>query len=172
MASLPVLKYPHQILRTMSESVLKVDDGIRRIVNDMIETMYALPSCVGVAAPQVGYPLRIFVIDVSRKIGPKKNHELLAMINPVLIYAEGEKMTKEGCLSIPDFLGNVKRARNVIVRGLNPEGNEVEVLSQGLEAIAIQHEVDHLNGVLFIHRVSSLASDLVRRKITYKDIKT
>ena len=94
------------------------------------------------------------------------------MINPVLIYAEGEKMTKEGCLSIPDFLGNVKRARNVIVRGLNPEGNEVEVLSQGLEAIAIQHEVDHLNGLLFIHRVSSLASDLVRRKITYKDIKT
>ncbi|KRT66452.1 MAG: peptide deformylase, peptide deformylase [Candidatus Dadabacteria bacterium CSP1-2] len=172
MASLPVLKYPHQILRTMSESVLKVDDGIRRIVNDMIETMYASPSCVGVAAPQVGYPLRIFVIDVSRKIGPKKNHGLLAMINPVLIYAEGEKITKEGCLSIPDFLGNVKRARNVIVRGLNPEGNEVEVLSQGLEAIAIQHEVDHLNGVLFIHRVSSLSSDLVRRKITYKDIKT
>ena len=172
MASLPVLKYPHQILRTMSESVLKVDDGIRRIVNDMIETMYALPSCVGVAEPQVGYPLRIFVIDVSRKIGPKKNHGLLAMINPVLIYAEGEKMTKEGCLSIPDFLGNVKRARNVIVKGLNPEGNEVEVLSQSLEAIAIQHEVDHLNGVLFIHRVSSLASDLVRRKITYKDIKT
>jgi len=172
MASLPVLKYPHQILRTMSESVLKVDDGIRRIVNDMIETMYASPSCVGVAAPQIGYPLRIFVIDVSRKIGPKKNHGLLAMINPVLIYAEGEKITKEGCLSIPDFLGNVKRARNVIVRGLNPEGNEVEVLSQGLEAIAIQHEVDHLNGVLFIHRVSSLASDLVRRKITYKDIKT
>jgi peptide deformylase len=172
MASLPVLKYPHQILRTMSESVLKVDDGIRRIVNDMIETMYASPSCVGVAAPQVGYPLRIFVIDVSRKIGPKKNHGLLAMINPVLIYAEGEKITKEGCLSIPDFLGNVKRARNVIVRGLNPEGNEVEVLSQGLEAIAIQHEVDHLNGVLFIHRVSSLASDLARRKIAYKDIKT
>ncbi|MGH7908429.1 MAG: peptide deformylase [Thermodesulfobacteriota bacterium] len=172
MASLPVLKYPHRILRTMSESVLKVDDGIRRIVNDMIETMYALPGCVGVAAPQVGYPLRIFVIDVSRKIGPKKNHGLLAMINPVLIYAEGEKMTKEGCLSIPDFLGNVKRARNVIVRGLNSEGNEVEVLSQGLEAIAIQHEVDHLNGVLFIHKVSSLASDLVRRKITYKDIKT
>src|SRR3989304_2162712 len=125
-----------------------------------------------VAAPQVGYPLRIFVIDVSRKIGPKKNHGLLAIINPVLIYAEGEKMTKEGCLSIPAFLGNVKRATNVIVRGLNPEGNKVEVLSQGLEAIAIQHEVDHLNGVLFIHRVSSLASDLVRRKITYKDIKT
>ena len=172
MATLPVLKYPHQILRAMSEPVLKVDDEIRRIVNDMIETMYVLPSCVGVAAPQVGYPLRILVIDVSRKIGPKKNHGLLAMINPVLIYAEGEKMTKEGCLSIPAFLGNVKRATNVIVRGLNPEGNKVEVLSQGLEAIAIQHEVDHLNGVLFIHRVSSLASDLVRRKITYKDIKT
>ncbi len=171
MVILPVLKYPHQILRTRSESISKVDHEVRRLINDMIETMYVSPGCVGVAAPQVGYPLRIFVVDVSRRIGPKKNHGLLALINPSVMYSEGEKVAKEGCLSIPDFLGNVKRARRIIVRGLNPEGNEVEILSQGLEAIAIQHEVDHLNGVLFIHRVSSLAADLVRRKIFPKDLK-
>jgi peptide deformylase len=148
-----------------------VNDEIRRIINDMIDTMYASPGCVGVAAPQVGYPFRIFVIDVSRKIGPKKNHGLLALVNPIIIYSEGEKITREGCLSIPDFLGNVKRARKLIVRGLNPEGEQVEILSQGLEAIAVQHEIDHLNGVLFIHRVSSLTVDLVRRKYAPKDSK-
>jgi peptide deformylase len=169
MPALPVLKYPHQILRTKSQSIVTVNDEIRQIITDMIDTMYASPGCVGVAAPQVGHPLRIFVIDVSRKIGPKKNHGLLALVNPVVVYSEGEKITREGCLSIPDFLGNVKRARKLIVRGLSPEGKEIEILSQGLEAIAVQHEVDHLNGVLFIHRVSSLTGDLVRRRNTPKD---
>jgi peptide deformylase len=169
MAILPVLKYPHSILRTKSESVADLNQEVRRIISDMIETMYASPGCVGVAAPQVGYPLRIFVIDVSRKIGPKKNYGLLALINPIIVYAEEEKITREGCLSIPDFLGNVRRARRVIVRGLNAEGEKVEILSQGLEAVAVQHEVDHLNGVLFIHRVSSLATDLLRRKKPSKD---
>lgn len=89
---------------------------------------------------------------------------LVALINPVIVYIEGEKGLKEGCLSIPDFLGNVIRARKTIVRGLNSEGQEVEILSNGLEAIAVQHELDHLDGVLFIHRISSLATDLVRRK--------
>jgi peptide deformylase len=166
MAILPVLKYPHSILRNQSKPVVEINQEIQSIVNDMIETMYASPGCVGVAAPQVGYGLRIFVIDVSRKIGSKKNHGLVALINPVIVYSEGEKSIREGCLSIPDFLGNVRRARRVIVRGLNPEGEGVEILSQGLEAVAVQHEVDHLDGVLFIHRVSSLATDLVRRKET------
>ncbi|MBI2487439.1 MAG: peptide deformylase [Deltaproteobacteria bacterium] len=164
MAVLPALKYPHPTLRAKCTAVLETNEEIRRIINDMTETMYASPSCVGIAAPQVGYPLRMFVMDVSRKIGQKKNHGLLALINPVLVYSEGEKITREGCLSIPDFLGNVKRARRVIVKGLNPEGWEVEILSTGLEAIAMQHELDHLDGVLFIHRVSSLGTDLVRRK--------
>ncbi|MCI0454879.1 MAG: peptide deformylase [Candidatus Dadabacteria bacterium] len=171
MPTLPVLRYPHQTLRARSLEVDNVNDEIRRIITDMIDTMYASPGCVGVAAPQVGYPLRIFVIDVSRKIGPKKNHGLLALVNPVVAYSEGEKITREGCLSIPDFLGNVKRARKLIVMGINPEGKEVEILSQGLEAIAFQHEIDHLNGVLFIHRISSLTGDLVRRKSTPKDTK-
>ena len=170
MAVLPALKYPHPILRAKSKPVLNIDEEVRRIINDMTETMYASPNCVGVAAPQVGYPLRIFVMDVSRKIGPKKNHGLIALINPVLIYSEGEKITKEGCLSIPDFLGNVKRARGVIVKGLNPEGQEVEIISKGLEAIALQHEIDHLDGMLFIHRVSSLTTDLVRRKNPPEDL--
>lgn len=164
MAILHVLKYPHPVLRAKSESAGKVNQEIRQIIGDMVQTMYASPGCIGVAAPQVGYPLRIFVIDVSRKIGPKKNHGLLTFINPSIVYAEGEKITREGCLSIPDFLGNVKRARRTIVRGVNQEGEDVEILSQGLEAIAVQHEIDHLDGVLFIHRISSLGTDLFRRK--------
>jgi peptide deformylase len=164
MAILPALKYPHPVLRARSKPVSEINEEIRRIINDMTETMYASPNCVGIAAPQVGYPLRMFVMDVSRKMGPKKNHGLVALINPVIIYSEGEKLTREGCLSIPDFLGNVKRAQIVIVRGLSPEGKEIEILSKGLEAIAVQHEIDHLEGVLFIHRVSSLSTDLIRRK--------
>ncbi|HEX9831019.1 MAG TPA: peptide deformylase [Thermodesulfobacteriota bacterium] len=164
MAVVSPLKYPHPTLRAKCKAVLEINEEIRRIINDMTETMYASRSCVGIAAPQVGYPVRIFVMDVSRKIGQKKNHGLLAIINPVVIYAEGEKITREGCLSIPDFLGNVKRARRTIVRGLDPNGRQVEILSTGLEAIAIQHEVDHLDGMLFIHRVSSLSTDLVRRR--------
>ncbi len=164
MAVLPALKYPHPTLRVKSSPVLEITGEIRQIINDMIETMYASTNCVGIAAPQVGYPLRMFVMDVSRKIGPKKNHGLIALINPVLFYSEGEKITREGCLSIPDFLGNVKRSRTVIINGLNKEGQEVQILSVGLEAIAMQHELDHLDGMLFIHRVSSLGTDLVRRK--------
>lgn len=130
----------------------------------MLQTMYASPGCVGIAAPQVGYPLRIFAIDVSRKIGPKKNHGLLIFVNPAMVYAEGEKVTREGCLSIPDFLGNVKEGKENYYKGINQGGEDVEILSQGLEAIAVQHEIDHLDGVLFIHRVGSLGTDLFRRK--------
>ena len=164
MPVLPALKYPHPTLRAKSKSVLEINQEVREIIRDMTETMYASPGCVGIAAPQVGFPLRVFVMDVSRRLGPQKNHGLVALINPEIIYGEGEKITREGCLSIPDFLGNVKRARRVIVRGLNPEGKEVEILSRDLEAIAVQHEMDHLDGMLFIHRISSLTADLIRRK--------
>ncbi|HEX3036416.1 MAG TPA: peptide deformylase [Thermodesulfobacteriota bacterium] len=169
MSVLPALKYPHQILRAKSMSVSEINEEIRQIIRDMTETMYASPGCVGIAAPQVGFRLRIFVMDVSRKVGSRKNHGLVTLINPEIIYREGEKITREGCLSIPGFLGNVKRARRVIVKGLNPDGKEVEILSRDLEAIAVQHEVDHLDGMLFIHRVSSLTTDLIRRKTTPRD---
>lgn len=164
MPVLPALKYPHHILRAKSMPVSEMNEEIRQIIRDMTETMYASPGCVGIAAPQVGFPLRIFVMDVSRKVGPQKNHGLVTLVNPEIIYKEGEKITREGCLSIPDFLGNVKRARRVIVKGLNLDGKGIEILSRDLEAIAVQHEVDHLDGMLFIHRISSLTTDLVRRK--------
>lgn len=164
MAILPVLKYPHPVLRAKSELVGEVNQEIRQIIGDMLQTMYASPGCVGIAAPQVGYPLRIFAIDVSRKIGPKKNHGLLIFVNPAMVYAEGEKVTREGCLSISDFLGNVKEGKENYYKGINQGGEDVEILSQGLEAIAVQHEIDHLDGVLFIHRVGSLGTDLFRRK--------
>ncbi|MGQ0793766.1 MAG: peptide deformylase [Deltaproteobacteria bacterium] len=164
MPNLTVIKYPHPALRAPSKPVGEITAEIRDLIDGMTETMYASPACVGVAAPQVGHSLRIFVMDVSRKIGAKKNHGLVRIINPVIVYSEGEKFSREGCLSLPDFLGNVKRAQIVIARGLTPEGREIEIAAKGLEAIAIQHEIDHLDGMLFIHRIGSLGTDLVRRK--------
>ncbi|MCH8029366.1 MAG: peptide deformylase [Candidatus Dadabacteria bacterium] len=164
MAILPVLRYPHPALRAKCKAVEDTNDEIRTLFEDMTETMCAYPGCVGLAAPQVGVVKRLFVIDVSRKIGPKKNHGLLKLLNPVITYSEGEKISREGCLSIPEFLGDVKRARRVILRALDESGEEIEVPAKGLEAIAIQHELDHLDGILFIDKVSSLGRNLIRRE--------
>jgi peptide deformylase len=164
MPILHVLRYPHPILRAKCKRVVRFDDGLKTLVADMRETMYAHTGCVGIAAPQIGYPYRLFIIDVSRKIGKKKNNGFQAFVNPTIVHSEGEKIAREGCLSIPEFLGDVKRARRVIVRAQTPEGEEFEIAASGLEAIAIQHEVDHLDGILFIDRVASLGRDLIRRK--------
>ncbi len=165
MPVLPALKFPHPVLLSPAKPVIQVDDEIRLLVDNMIETMYANPRCIGVAANQVGYSVRVFVMDVARKVGPKKNHGLVALINPVIIYKEGEKVGREGCLSLPEYLGNVKRARRVIVRGLDRDGKELEIVAKELEARAIQHEVDHLDGMLFIHRISSISTDLFSREV-------
>jgi len=164
MAILRVVRYPHPILRAVCKPVPTVDENIKRLIVDMRETMNSHTGCVGISAPQVGVPLRIFVIDVSRKLGQKRNHGYVALVNPEITYSEGEKIAREGCLSIPELLGDVKRARRVIVNGVNVEGEEVEIPAKGLEAIAVQHEIDHLDGVLFIDRVVMLGRELIRRK--------
>lgn len=164
MAVLTVLKYPHPLLRTRCSPVESFDPALGKLVDDMVETMRHHEGCVGLAAPQIGSELRVFVMDVSRKLGPKKNHGLLALVNPVIEYREGEKVAREGCLSIPEFLGDVKRSRRIIVKARDHEGNELEIPAKGLESVAIQHELDHLDGILFIDRVTMLGRDLVRRK--------
>lgn len=123
--------------------------------------MYAMPHSIGLAAPQVGYGLRLIVLDVSAK---EKKNGLLIMLNPVLVKGEGEKIVREGCLSLPDYTANVKRFSKVIVESVNLQGEKNRVESDGMEAICLQHEIDHIDGILFIDRVQSLKTDIFRRK--------
>jgi len=161
MAVLEILKYPHPKLKKKSLPVETIDENLRRLIADMAETMYAAPG-VGLAAPQVGHSLRLAVIDVT-PANEKKN--LLVLLNPEIISAEGECTWDEGCLSVPDYNEEVKRKEKVVVRYRDPEGKICEIEAEGLLAIALQHELDHLDGVLFIDRISSLKRALYRRKL-------
>ena len=157
----PILVLPDPRLRLVSEPVARIDDEIRALVADMFETMYAAPG-VGLAAIQVCVPKRVVTIDVSR--GEEKKNPI-ALINPELIWSSEERtIHEEGCLSIPDYLGDVERAERVKVRYLDLEGIAQEVEAQDLFARVVQHEIDHINGVLFIDHLSKLKRDRVIKK--------
>ncbi|MBI2875483.1 MAG: peptide deformylase [Candidatus Tectomicrobia bacterium] len=165
---LEILKYPHPVLKAKAEKVEALNEGVIRLIDDLVETLYASPG-VGLAAPQVGYPLRVIAVDVLRNgenSSRRKNsgHGLMVLLNPVILYQEGEKVVREGCLSLPEYTANVKRARRVVVSGLDRSGEPVEVAAKDFEAVALQHEIDHLEGILFIERVNCLKTDLFRRK--------
>lgn len=135
------------------------------LVQDLIDTMEAAGHSVGVAAPQIGACWRAAVVDVSKsKLGRDENHGLLVMINPEILEKHGEKTMREGCMSIPDYTGNVTRADSVLVQFLDRQGRERVIRCNGFEAVAVQHEIDHLDGYLFLDRVSSLKTDVFRRK--------
>lgn len=155
-----ILTYPNPELKKKSVPVTIINENIRTISADMAETMYAAPG-VGLAAPQIGIHQRIIVIDVSGKDEPP---ELITAINPVIIHAEGEEYEEEGCLSVPKYAANVRRYSRVVVKGLDIEGNEKTWKTEGLLAVAFQHEIDHLEGILFIDHLSPLKRDLFRRK--------
>ena len=161
MAVLEILKFPNPKLKKKSLPVEAIDDDLRRLVLNLAETMYAAPG-VGLAAPQVGHSLRLAVIDVT-PVAEKKN--LLVLINPEIISAEGECTWDEGCLSVPDYNEDVKRKEKVVVRYRDLEGKVCEIAAEGLLAIALQHELDHLDGILFIDRISALKRALYRRKL-------
>lgn len=161
MALLEILKYPDPRLREVARPVVAVDESIRKIVSDMAETMYAAPG-VGLAATQVGIPLRIFVIDVAPE---GQASELRAFINPEIIERVGKQLWKEGCLSFPGVAEDVKRAERITARALGVDGKPFEVEADGLLAIAIQHETDHLDGVLMIDQVSAFARRRIGRKL-------
>jgi peptide deformylase len=161
MAVLEILKYPHPVLRKPSEAVSQIDEELRRLIHDMRETMYGAGG-VGLAACQVGVPRRLIVLDVS-PMDPQ--HTFFALINPEIISEEGEIDHEEGCLSVPDCLEKVKRKEKVCVRGVSPEGMEVEIRGDGILAIALQHEIDHTNGVLILDRVSQLKREIYRNKL-------
>lgn len=155
-----ILTYPNPELKKKSAPVTIITDSIRELVQDMVETMYDAPG-IGLAAPQIGVHQRVIVMDVSAKNEPPA---LIVAINPVIAYSEGEAYEEEGCLSVPDYAANVKRNARVIVKAIDLEGNEQTWNAEDLLAIAFQHEIDHLNGILFVDHLSALKRELFQRK--------
>jgi len=155
-----ILTYPNPELKKKSAPVTIINDKIRDLVQDMAETMYAAPG-IGLAAPQVGVHQRVIIIDISPK---DEKPDLIVAINPVIIRGEGESYEEEGCLSVPRYGANVRRYASVVVSGLNLEGEEVTWQAEGLLAVAFQHEIDHLDGRLFIDHLSPLKKDIFRKK--------
>ncbi len=153
-----ILLYPSPFLRKVCKEVTSFDHRLKAVVRDLKDTLHASPG-VGLSAPQIGSDIRVIVVDTSKeRLSP------IVLINPEILSLEDTGVVREGCLSIPQYTANVRRAKRVKLRGLDESGHDVALSSQGLEAIALQHEIDHLDGVLFIDRVASLKSDLFRRK--------
>ena len=159
MATLDILQYPDPYLRHKAAPVEAVDDSIRALVDDMLETMYAAPG-IGLAATQVGIDKRIAVIDVS-----ESSDDPLVLINPEIVAPGGSETSEEGCLSIPDVFEKVTRPERVTLRALDREGNAFELHADGLLAVCIQHEVDHLDGRLFIDRLSMLKRQRIEKRL-------
>ena len=168
MAVKSIVTYPDPILKAVCSPVSSIDQNVLQLVDDLVDTMRAGPGSVGVAAPQVGVSLRVCVIDVSKnRHGKENNHGLLLMINPEILEASGSAVMREGCMSVPDYTGDVERATNLTLRFSEPDGTVREFEASGFEAVAIQHEMDHLDGLLFLDRIASLKTGLFRRK-SYK----
>ncbi|HWI40459.1 MAG TPA: peptide deformylase [Verrucomicrobiae bacterium] len=155
-----ILTYPDPELKKKSLPVTVITEKTRELATDMADTMYAAPG-VGLAAPQIGVHQRIIVIDVA---GKDEKPELIVAINPEVVHAEGEVYEEEGCLSIPGYAANVHRHERVVVKALNLQGEEVTYRADGLLAVAFQHEIDHLDGVLFVDHLSPLKKEIFRKK--------
>ena len=159
MAKMTVLKYPDERLRKVAQPIAKVDDSIRAVIDDMFETMYDEQG-VGLAATQVDVHQRLFVADCS-----EDQNEPLVFINPEIIKAEGHFKNDEGCLSFPGVYAKVERAETITVKALDKNGEEFSLNAEGLLAICIQHEIDHLNGKLFVDYLSPLKRERIRKKL-------
>ncbi len=164
MAILDILTYPNPELKKVATAVAEIDQTVRCFINDLIDTLEASPGCVGIAAPQVGSLLRIIIIDSSRHPRFPSGHGRLILINPVVVWQEGEVIGREGCLSLPDFTANVKRPKRIQVEALDLSTKTVSIDAADFEARVIMHEADHLDGILFLDRVASLKTDVFRRK--------
>jgi peptide deformylase len=159
MAVLPIRIAPDPVLRQKAKRVRNIDASIHKLIKDMLETMHDAPG-VGLAAPQVGVPLRVIVIGIPEQ-------EDFALINPEVVKTKGERVVSEGCLSIPGYVGTLKRAESVTVKGRDPSGKEVRIKAEELLAQALEHEIDHVNGILYTDRLES-EDDL--KKIERKDL--
>ena len=161
---LDILKYPDKRLRTIAKPVVSVDETIRQQVKDMFETMYEAPG-IGLAATQVNFHQRIIVIDISDQC-----NEPICLINPEVIEKSGEIQWEEGCLSVPDYYENVIRANDIKVQALNQHGKTFELEASEMLSVCIQHEIDHLNGILFVDHLSKLKQKRLKKK-TEKKVK-
>jgi peptide deformylase len=159
MAILEILEFPDPRLRTRAQPVARVDDSIRRLIADMFETMYAAPG-IGLAASQVNVHQRLLVIDIS-----EERNQPLAFVNPEILAREGDEETEEGCLSVPGIYDKVRRAERITVRALDRNGISFEMQADGLLAVCIQHEMDHLDGKLFVDYLSELKRTRIRSKL-------
>lgn len=162
MALLPILRYPDPRLHTVATPVTEFDDALRNLVRDMAETMYEAPG-VGLAATQVNVHKRLVVIDVS-----EEKSALRAFVNPEIIARSGEQMCEEGCLSVPGIYERVSRAERVTVRALDEHGKPFELDAEGLLAVCIQHEIDHLDGKVFVEYLSSFKLNRIKTKLAKK----
>ena len=162
MALLPILRYPDPRLHTRAAPVREVNDAIRKLIADMAETMYEAPG-IGLAATQVDVHKRVVVIDVT-----EDKSGLLALINPEIIARSGEQVCEEGCLSVPGIYDKVTRAEKVRVRALNPKGETFEFDAEGLLAVCVQHELDHLDGKVFVEYLSQLKQTRIKGKLAKK----
>ncbi|RNC68107.1 MAG: peptide deformylase [Desulfuromonadales bacterium] len=155
-----ILTYPDPILKKKAVPVPIINDTIRELVRDMAETMYDAQG-VGLAAPQIGVSQRVIVIDVAQR---DETPELIVCINPVFVHTEGESYEEEGCLSVPKYAANVHRHARVVVKALNLDGEEKTYKAEGLLAVAFQHEIDHLDGILFVDHLSPLKKEMFKKK--------
>ncbi len=160
MALLTIRHYPDPVLKQVAEPIGQIDDEVKTLARDMVETMYAAPG-IGLAAPQVGVSRRLIVLDCAPQGQPS---QLIIAVNPEIIHRQGEHAREEGCLSVPDYCCCTPRAEKVRVRFHDLQGRTVEMDSEGLEAVAFQHEIDHLDGLLFVDHLSSLKKGVFRKK--------
>ncbi len=168
MAILEILKLPDLRLKQPSELVEQFDDALRAFIDDLEETRVNGPAAVGIAAPQVGDFRRVIIIDCSQTRKPVPNHGRLVLVNPEISKWDGFELGREGCLSVPDYTGNVIRAERIKLTAQDPYGEPLEFDMEGYEARALQHEVDHLDGILFVDRLVSRRTDLFQRKVYQK----
>jgi peptide deformylase len=168
MAILEILKLPDPRLKEIALEVERFDDELHRFINDLEETRLNGPAAVGIAATQVGRLQRIVIVDCSATRKPVPNHGRLVLVNPEITEWDGFELGREGCLSVPDYTGNVIRAERIKLKAQDADGGELSFEMEGYEARAVQHEVDHLDGILFVDRLVSRRTDLFQRKVYHK----
>ena len=168
MAERPVLEIPNPALK---RACAKVGDVDAELATDLLETMRVSPGCVGLAAPQIGDARRAFCLDVSVHPKGQPNHGEFVLFDPEILISEGSELRREGCLSVPHYTADVRRAVRVVVRGIDETGAERYIDATGFEARALQHEIDHLDGLLILDRVANARTDIFRRKV-YKQGRT
>lgn len=164
MAVRPVVRLPDLAIKKPSLPVGPLSGRHVALAADLVDTMRASPACVGLAAPQIGRHLRAFALDVSNHPKTSNHHGEFVMFDPVVVLADGEDLVREGCMSVPDFTGDVARPDHVVVEGLGLDGKQLRIETAGFEARALLHEIDHLDGLLFLDRVAS-PSDVFKRRV-------